>query len=241
MFETELDIQTPDGTMNTFITCPDEGGPFPVIMFLMDAPAKREELHDMARRIATVGYYVMLPNLYYRRTKDFVMDASPATRAVMFEHMNSLTNAMVMADCRALLQTADADPQARGGPCGVVGYCMSGSFVFTAAAQLSDRVRASASIYGVRLLTEAADSPHLIANQIKGEIYFACAEFDDWAPPAMIDELDQYLAATGINYRIEWYPGAHHGFAFPGRGTIYDKPSAERHWQRLFALFKRNL
>jgi carboxymethylenebutenolidase len=241
MFETELDIQTPDGTMNTFITCPDEGGPFPVIMFLMDAPAKREELHDMARRIATVGYYVMLPNLYYRRAKDFVMDASPETRAVMFEHMNSLTNAMVVDDCRALLKTADADPQARGGPCGVVGYCMSGSFVFTAAATLADRVRASASIYGVRLLTEEADSPHLIANQIKGEIYFGCAEFDDWAPPAMVDELDQYLEATGINYRIEWYPGAHHGFAFPGRGTIYDKPSAERHWERLFALFKRNL
>ena len=32
----------------------------------MDAPAIREELRDMARRIATVGYYVMLPNLYYR-------------------------------------------------------------------------------------------------------------------------------------------------------------------------------
>ena len=35
------------------------------MLFLMDAP-EEEELHDMARRIATVGYYVMLPNLYYR-------------------------------------------------------------------------------------------------------------------------------------------------------------------------------
>ncbi len=73
MIEHDLDIRTTDGAMNTFITHPEEGGPFPVVLFYMDAPGKREELHDMARRIATVGYYVVLPNLYYRKTREFVM------------------------------------------------------------------------------------------------------------------------------------------------------------------------
>ncbi len=36
----------------------------------MDAPGIREELYDMARRLATVGYYVLLPNLYYRAGRD---------------------------------------------------------------------------------------------------------------------------------------------------------------------------
>ena len=63
MIEQELEIATPDGAMNTFVTRPDRQGAFPVVLFLMDAPGKREELHDMARRIATVGYYVMVPNL----------------------------------------------------------------------------------------------------------------------------------------------------------------------------------
>ncbi|MGB0693784.1 MAG: dienelactone hydrolase family protein, partial [Pseudomonadales bacterium] len=80
MKETEIDIATADGQMNTFITCPEEGGPYPIILFLMDAPGKREELHDMARRIATVGYYVMLPNLYYRRTREFTIDGTPESR-----------------------------------------------------------------------------------------------------------------------------------------------------------------
>ena len=80
--------------MNTFISHPEEGGPYPIILFLMDAPGYREELQDMARRIATAGYYVMLPNLYYRRTRGFAIDSSPQSREVMFGHMNSLSNSM---------------------------------------------------------------------------------------------------------------------------------------------------
>ena len=52
MIEHELDIRTADGAMNNFVTHPEEGGPFPVVLFYMDAPGKREELHDMARRLA---------------------------------------------------------------------------------------------------------------------------------------------------------------------------------------------
>ena len=71
MIEHHIDIPTADGAMNTFVVHPDEGGPFPVVLFYMDAPGKREELHDMARRIAAVGYFVVLPNLYYRRSRDY--------------------------------------------------------------------------------------------------------------------------------------------------------------------------
>ena len=100
MIEEHIDIQTKDGAMNTFITRPDQGGPFPVIIFLMDAPGKREELHDMARRIATVGYYVMLPNLYYRQVREFVV--GPDTREVMFGYMNALSNDMICEDVGVL-------------------------------------------------------------------------------------------------------------------------------------------
>lgn len=239
MIEEHIDIQTKDGAMNTFITRPDQGGPFPVIVFLMDAPGKREELHDMARRIATVGYYVMLPNLYYRQVREFVV--GPDTREIMFGYMNSLSNDMVCEDVGVLLEHAGQEADASDGPVGTLGYCMSGPFAFSAAAAYPDRIKAAASLYGVRLCVEAATSPHLRAHQVAGELYFACAETDDWAPPEMIRELDEHLAKSGVRYTIEWYPGTHHGFAFPGRGEIYNKAAAERHWSRLFALFARNL
>ncbi|MCR9260413.1 MAG: dienelactone hydrolase family protein [Pseudomonadaceae bacterium] len=238
MQELHVDIPRPDGQMNTFIVAPERHGPHPVVIFLMDAPGKREELHDMARRIASVGYYVLLPNLYYRRTREFVM--APDKREEMFGHMNALTNAMVCEDISALFEFAQADPKAADGPAGCVGYCMSGPFAFAAAAAFPERLAASASFHGVRLYNDAPDSPHLDAHKIKGEMYFGCAETDEWAPPEMVQGLDDYLAGTGMRYEVEWYPGTLHGFVFPLREGIYEKAAAERHWERLFALFARN-
>ena len=238
MIEQETDIATADGAMNTFVTRPDGKGRVPLVIFLMDAPGKREELHDMARRIATVGYCVMLPNLYYRRVREFTMTAD--SREAMFGHMNSLSNALVCEDIGALLAHAASDPAVEAGPVGCAGYCMSGPFAFAAAAAFPERITASASLHGVRLITDAEDSPHLDAHRINGEMYFGCAETDEWAPAEMIQALDEHLADTGVRYRIEWYPGTEHGFVFPTRAGKYHKPSAERHWERLFDLFLRN-
>ena len=244
MIDRELDIPTPDGVMNTFVTHPEEGGPHPAIIFYMDAPGKREELHDMARRLAATGYYVILPNLYYRRDRNFKMGVGDEARAVMFEHMHSLKRPMILSDTQVLLDFIDHDPAAASGPgskVGVVGYCMSGPFIFWAAESHPDRIAAAASIHGVSLCTDDADSPHKTAHRIKAELYVGAAETDVWAPTEMINALDAHLKTTGIRYRVEWYPGTHHGFVFPKREGMYDKPSAERHWERLHALFGRNL
>ena len=93
----------------------------------------------------------------------------------------------------------------------------------------------------MRLCVDAADSPHLDADKITGELYIGCAETDEWAPKEMVDALDAHLKSTNINYRIEWYPQTEHGFVFPDRVGKFHKASAERHWERLFAMFKRNL
>lgn len=239
MIDRELDIQTKDGAMNTFITHPEEEGPHPVVLFLMDAPGKRGELHDMAHRLGSAGYYVMLPNLYYRRVREFKFLESG--RDAMFEHMNSLSNAMVCEDVQALIDFADADEAARPGKLGCVGYCMSGPFAFAAASRFPERIAASASFHGVHLFSDRADSPHLDADKIAGEMYFGCAETDEYAPREMVDALENYLADTGINSRIEWYPGTKHGFVFPKREGMYHKQSAERHWERLLAMYRRCL
>jgi carboxymethylenebutenolidase len=244
MIEQTVEIATKDGATTTFIVHPEREGPYPVVLFFMDAPAIREELRDMARRIATVGYYVMLPNMYYRKGVMEMADLPPLpqdqARERMFEFMNSLTIAAVMDDADALLDFAGRDPAAGTGPIGTLGYCMSGQYAINFAARWPQRVGAAASIYGVRLVTDEADSPHLAAAKALGELYFACAEHDPWAPLEMVEALDQSIKSGNLNAEVEFYPGVHHGFAFPQR-PAYDKPAAERHWERVFALFRRNL
>ncbi len=242
MIETHVDLPTANGAMNTFVVHPEEGGPFPVVLFYMDAPGKREELHDMARRIAAVGYFVVLPNLYYRAARDYQLTVrNEQGYAEMFALMATLGRATTVVDTQAMLDFVDATPAAAGSHLSAVGYCMSGPLVMWAAAAFGDRLASIASIHGANMATDAPDSPHTMAPLIRCESYFACAETDRWASPADIAVLEAALVAAGTPYRIEWYPGVEHGFVFPGRTGIFDRPAAERHWERLFALFDRTL
>jgi len=244
MIEQTVEIPTADGAVTTFIVYPERDGPHPVVLFFMDAPGIREELRDMARRLASVGYYVMLPNLYYRRGVLEIADPPPLpakeARERVFELMGSLTIPMVMQDGDALLAFADRDPAASKRKAGAVGYCMSGQYAINIAARHPERIGAAASIYGVQLVTDQDDSPHLAAQRATAELYFGCAEIDSWAPLEMIETLDQAMKAHDLDAEVELYPGVEHGFAFPQR-PAYDKAAAERHWERLFALFARRL
>jgi carboxymethylenebutenolidase len=93
-------------------------------------------------------------------------------------------------------------------------------------------------MYGVSLATDQPDSPHLAAPKTKAELYFGCAETDVYAPMEVIEKVQAGM--TGSNNEVEIYPGTHHGFAFPKR-PVYHRDAAERHWERLLALYRRNL
>ncbi len=245
MIEEQLDIETADGHMPTFV-CQPERTDAPVVLMLMDAPGIREELRDMARRVASVGYCVLLPNLYYRAGGNPVFgdkvltDGSEDHRA-MRAIRTKMTIPPVMRDVAAMIKFADAREGTRAGaPVGTHGYCMSGPYSLAAAAAFPDRIAAAASFYGTWLVSDAEQSPHLTFADSTGELYISCAEFDDLAPPEMVVELKQHFEQSGARGELEIHPGVHHGFAFPQR-HCYDKPAAERHYERLFALYARNL
>ena len=244
MIERQIDLRTKDGEMTTFICHPERGGPHPAIILYMDGLGIREELRDMARRLSSAGYYVLLPNLYYRsgvlELGDVGRPDTPEFKRMM-ALVSSLTIPMVMADTQPLMDHLAKDPAASQGPMGAFGYCMSGQHVVNAAAQFPGRIAAAASLYGVSLVTDSPDSPHLVAQRAKAEFYFGCAEKDRWAPLEMVERLSRALKAAKVNAEVEIYPGVDHGFAFPQRAQLYDKPAAERHWERLHALFQRNL
>ena len=245
MIEQTLNITTRSGAMETFIVHPERGGPHPAVFLLMDAPGIRAELRDMARRLATVGYYVLLPNLYYRAGRDTiygpdVLEHGSAEHARMRAVRTKMTIPPVMADIADMLAYLDGQSAAKPGAVGAHGYCMSGPYALAAAARYPDRVAAAASFYGTWLVSDAEESPHLNLAKAKGELYIACAEHDDLAPLPMVGELRGLFEKSGNPGELELYPGVHHGFAFPQR-WCFDQPAAERHWERLIALYRRRL
>ena len=245
MIEETLDIATADGAMETFLCWPERGGPSPAVFLLMDAPGVRDELKDMARRLAIVGYFVVLPNLYYRAGRDTfygpdVLEKDSAEHTRMRAVRTKMTIPPVMEDIAAMLAFVDGRAEAKPGSVGCHGYCMSGPYALAAAARFPDRVAAAASYYGTWLVNDAEESPHLTLAKSKGELYIAYAEHDELAPLDMVDELRRLFEQSGARGELELYPGVHHGFAFPDR-WCYDKPAAERHWERLIALYGRAL
>jgi carboxymethylenebutenolidase len=241
MIAADLEIESDEGTIGTYVVRPDAAAPAPVVLFLMDAPGKRPLLHEMADRLASNGYYVMLPNLYYRATPSFELDfASRESFQRMVELMGAVGNRMVGRDAGRLLSHAAADPAADTTRVGCVGYCMSGPFSVWVAAEYPDQVKAAASFYGVRLHVDADDSPHRRLADIAGELYIGAAEHDDYVPLDMIDRFEAAMQASEVRGRVERYWGTHHGFAFDDR-PAYDRAADERHWAALLDLFARNL
>jgi carboxymethylenebutenolidase len=253
MIERTINVATADGQMETFITHPEGSGPFAPIILYMDVWGLREELFDIARRIATTGYYCMVPDFYYRfgRVRHQFRDANnrmisltlldDAQREQVRAPMHKLSDTMVVNDTGALLQFLDrGEPVRAGGAVGSIGYCMGGRHVFCAAGSFPDRFKACASLHGTRLVTDGNDSPHLTALKAQGELYCGFAEHDPFAAPPIVKTVIETLQGARVKFSHQLHKGADHGYALPDR-DIHDKQAANRDWELMFAMWRRQL
>lgn len=253
MKESTVELRTQDGVMRTFVTHPEEGGPFPPVVLYMDIWGLRAELYDIARRLAAEGFACILPDLYYRlgdgvhtgfRDADGRMISlhrlDPERERQVHAPRATLTGAMVMADTASLLSLIDADDAMRPGPVGSIGWCMGGWLVLAAAGHYPERFQAGASLHGTRLISEAPDSPHLLAAKFRGELYGGFGALDHLSPPAMAAALARLLEPCAVDFRHIVHDGAEHGYALPDR-DIYDSRAAARDWEMIHAMFRRRL
>lgn len=240
MIEREVDITTPEGRMKTFLFHPEHDGPSPVVLYLMDAPSIRPALRDMAARLASAGYYVMLPFLYYRGSEYREFGLSDEDMHARKELMGTVTPVNIVGDAGALMEFADADPAARGGKIGVVGFCMSGGLAVSVARAFPDDVAAAASIHGAWFVKDTPGSPHVGLERVRAELYFGWCDNDPTAPAADRDVMEDAMRRAGVRYTIDWLTDAVHGYAPPGTER-YDRHASELHWERVHSLLRRNL
>ena len=245
MIGRRVDVPTPDGVIDCYTFTPAATGSWPPVIVYMDAFGIREQLGEMAQRLASHGYFVVLPNLYYRTgafppfDRQAVLVEGPE-RDRFKSMIQSITPAMVMRDTSALLDMLDRDEGARNGKIGVVGYCMGGGYALTAAGTFPTRVAAAASFHGGSLATDKADSPHTLAPRIRGRVYVGVAEIDPSFPKEQQERLERALSEASVDYTLEVYERARHGFAVTGH-LVYDREASERHWVKLIGLFAETL
>ncbi len=234
-------VTTSDGTMEVFITRPDGAGPFPVVVQLMDGLGMRDELHGHARRVASWGYCVVSPDLFYRQGLKGPLDFAKEGEKIMAA-IGGLNAQMAKSDVEAALSLVEGDQEVqRGGRIGLHGYCMGGKLTLELAQAMGARVACGASIHPGGLATDAPTSPHRHLDQVKAELYFGIADNDAMATPEQMAILERALGDAGIAYRLEWHPGALHGFMMPSRAELYHEQAAETVWQRMEDLFARCL
>lgn len=245
-----ITIETPDGTAEALLVTPSEGdGPWPGVLLLMDVFGVRPYLEEMARRIASWGYVVLVPNVFYRDGSVAELlpqgpQDTPQERAAYFSvakpRIARLTSEKAVPDLRAYLEVLESRTEVRPGPVGVVGYCMGARLAMRAAGERPDLVAACAGFHGGQLVTDAPDSPHLALAHATAEFCFGHADHDRSMPPAQVRALGEALAAHGLTATNEVYPGAPHGFTMADT-EAYHEEATERHYAALRDLLDRTL
>jgi carboxymethylenebutenolidase len=242
----DIEITTADGVAAASIfrsDVSDEAAKSaPGVILYMDAMGPRESLYGMAQILADQGYIVLLPDLFYRFGAYGPFDgnafSNEASRTEILKMLHGTTQEMTKLDSAAFLD-ALASAGATG-PSGTVGYCMGGARALTALASYPDRVASAASFHGGNLASEAADSPHRLAGEMKGRVYVGTAAIDNSFPPEQSTRLEEALRTAGVDHVIENYVGMAHGWTVPDHG-VYDKAGADRHWKRLLTFFDETL
>lgn len=243
MPSSHVDVTTPDGIADAYLSQGEGGGPG--VLLMMDAFGLRPRIEEMADRIAARGYVVLAPNTLYRAGRAPVLEmpdlSDPDNRTEFFGKlmplMAEVTPKRAAADGAAYL---DFLAGLTTGPVAITGYCMGGRLGWRIAAAHADRVAALGAFHTGGLVTDAPDSPHLSADQLEAELCFGHADEDANMTPDQQRTLAHALEAAGVDFTAAMYPGAQHGYTMSDTAA-YDEAATERHFADLFALLDRAL
>ena len=243
--DAEVSIKTPDGTADCYFVHPATGAHAGVVVW-PDILGLRPAFRQMGRRLAR-GRLLgprgqpVLPGKKAPVVAEGASFANEAVRNSVMPLAQALNATTHVTDAKAFVAWLDTQPSvSKTRKIGTTGYCMGGPIVMRTAAAVPDRVGAGASFHGGGLVTQAADSPHLLVPQMKGQFLFAVAENDDMRDPEAKNVLRETYAKAKLPAEIEVYAGAAHGWC-PPDSQVYNQAQAEKAWSRLLVLFGKAL
>lgn len=241
MLTKTLHIPTADGQADAFAALPDAGGSRPAVLMYPDGFGIRPVLRQMACELAERGYYVLVPNIFYRHGPTPVIElpahigaeARPAIFAQLMPMIKEHTAERTLSDADAYLRFLTTQPEVSTGPVAVTGYCIGGLIAVRTAAAHPGQVAAVAGFHA----PVGAAGPDVL-SELTAQFHFGHAEGD--ITPEALAELNETLHATGITSTSEIYPGTTHGFTMSDTDA-FDPAALQRHWDRLLSLLGNTL
>lgn len=240
-----LEIQTDAGPAEAYLTGEDGR---PGVLFFVDAIGLRRQTREMADRIASWGYVVLVPHVFHRDgTADELAPQGDLREAGareeffasgVMDRIGALTPDLSGPDTEAWVRTLLE--HAGDGPIGTTGYCMGGRLAVRAAADHPGTVGAVGGFHNGGLVTDEPDSPHTLLGATTAEYVFGHADQDSSMPLEAVTALEEALATAGRVHLNEVYEGAAHGYSMADT-SMYDERAAERHFHELRRLLDRVL
>ncbi|KAF2072069.1 hypothetical protein CYY_006611 [Polysphondylium violaceum] len=234
---------------DTFITRPsDIQSPLPIIVFCMDMFGLRPNLYKIAERIAEHGFFVVLPNIFYRNISEPIVTS--------LENVDALCGALCAArgvaakcsiveflsDMKSVLEyvsTHYGDVTQKDNV-GLLGLCFGGAFAMRLANEYPEIIKSCASVHAGQLVTDTPESPHKLINNIKAVCYFAHADQDQWMTLEDISVLNKALDDANINYESEVYAGCAHGWNIEDF-FMFNREGHEKTMAKLFDFYSKTL
>ena len=240
--ESMVSVTTPDGMADAFFVRPSKGK-HPGVILWPDIGGLRDAFKEMARRLAGHGFAVLAVNHYYRGSKAPVLDSfsqfrTPEGAAKLKPLIAGVNPGTAARDSKAFVAWLDSQKSVDSKrKIGNYGHCMTGSYTVRAAAAVPGRIGAAASLHGGGLVGPAVDSPDKLLASTKASFLFAIGRNDDARAPTDKDRLKAAAKAASRPAEVEVYK-ADHGWTVLDSPT-YDKPEADRAFDRMLALFTR--
>jgi carboxymethylenebutenolidase len=243
-----IDIPVPDGSAEAYVARPSSGSG-PGVLFFMDAIGIRPQIAAMADRIASWGYVVLAPNVFYRDgTVDEVGPHAdlrePGARDAFFgeamPRVGGLTSDKAIPDIAAYVDALRGLDGVTDSPIGATGYCMGARLAVRAGTGHPGVVAAVGGFHGGGLVTPDTDSPHLALGNATAEFVFGHADNDGSMPPEAVATIGEALESHGLTGTNVVYEGAPHGYSMADT-SMYQEAAAERHFTELRALLERAL
>ena len=235
----EVKVPAQGGEMPAYRAMPASGSKFPLILVVQEIFGVHEHIRDVCRRLASLGYYAIAPELYARQG-----DASKVADidTLMSTIVKKVPDVQVMSDLDAAIAYAKSTGSADTSRVGITGFCWGGRIVLMYAAH-NLQLKAAVAWYGptARPYHPGDKTAIEVAGHVNAATLGLYGGADQGIPADTVEKEFAAIRAGGNrNAQFHIYPDTPHAF-FADYRPSYRKAAAEDGWQRAVAWFGQYL